>query len=426
MRLGTRQPGPVSARRSIGGWLEAGLDVAALLFMPVLVLAPRGIAVLEAVAGAIALGLVVARRPQPAGSFAPFAAPAALLGALLLWGLVSALWSVDGLRSLVLDAQLAGIFAAALALIAARRLIAAPQRLTVCFLVGLTLAMTLAGIELASNGRLIGHWVTRRFELPQLNHASVAMAILLLPASAALLQQRQTTLSLLLAAAVALTVYELVGTAAKLALVAGFGMAVLFYGFGRTAARAAVIVTALAILAAPAIFPQLVRIPAVVDTVDAAGDHVQESGVHRLLIWSFAGKRIAERPLLGWGLDSSRAIPGGTVQIRPAQTWMPLHPHNAALQVWLELGAPGAAILTLLTILLWLRLAGSAWPRLYAAAAAGSLVVALAAGLSTYGLWQEWWLGTLAFALFLIVVMAQTAHPATAAGAVPAKAQLAE
>ena len=45
-------------------------------------------------------------------------------------------------------------------------------------------------------------------------------------------------------------------------------------------------------------------------------DAFKDSAGHRLEIWHFAGQRIAERPLLGWGLDASRAIPGGNALIR--------------------------------------------------------------------------------------------------------------
>ena len=114
-------------------------------------------------------------------------------------------------------------------------------------------------------------------------------------------------------------------------------------------------------------------------------DTFKTSVGHRLLIWDFAGKRIAERPLLGWGLDASRAIPGGKELIRPDQKRLPLHPHDAALQVWLELGLPGAVLFALLLGWLWLRLATAPWPPLYAAAAGGSLAAVCAVAVGRLG-----------------------------------------
>ena len=100
--------------------------------------------------------------------------------------------------------------------------------------------------------------------------------------------------------------------------------------------------------------------------------------------------------MVGWGLDASRSIPGGKDESRPGEAHLPLHPHNAALQAWLELGAPGAALMAVFLALLWRRLAiptgrgftppppREAWRRPSASAFAA------------YGIWQEWWLATLA------------------------------
>ena len=75
------------------------------------------------------------------------------------------------------------------------------------------------------------------------------------------------------------------------------------------------------------------------------------SAAHRLLIWDFVVERIAERPLLGWGMEASRTIPGHAASPPPAllerfgltgpavAVWLPvaqmlpLHPHNGALQL---------------------------------------------------------------------------------------------
>jgi O-antigen ligase len=138
-------------------------------------------------------------------------------------------------------------------------------------------------------------------------------------------------------------------------------------------------------------------------------DTVKTLLAHRFYIWDFTGKRIAERPLVGWGLDSARAIPGGKELIRLDQERLPLHPHNAPLQVWLELGVPAAVLFALLLGRLWLRLGAIAWPPLFAAASGGSfaaICVLLSAG---WGIWQEWWLATLGLAAFTIIAMARAA-----------------
>ncbi|MDC0033942.1 AIR synthase-related protein, partial [Alphaproteobacteria bacterium] len=79
------------------------------------------------------------------------------------------------------------------------------------------------------------------------------------------------------------------------------------------------------------------------------------STAHRLKIYEFSSRKISQRPLLGWGMDASRSIPGGDKRAKIYDCrqngeittinlggFVPLHPHNASLQVWLELGAVGA------------------------------------------------------------------------------------
>jgi O-antigen ligase len=226
--------------------------------------------------------------------------------------------------------------------------------------------------------------------------------------TALLIERDRVMAALIAAAAMAMTVFLLEDAAAKAALLASLPIAALLYRWRIPVARIAAIVSVIGILTAPLTLPRLAQMPGLL----AAADALKGSAGHRLLIWSFVGDRIGERPFTGWGLDAARAIPGGKEEVRPGLTRLPLHPHNAALQLWLELGMPGAALIALFVGWLWLGLAGAPWPRLYAAAVGGSLTAALAAAFAAYGVWQEWWLGTLGLALFLILVMARAAEPA--------------
>src|SRR5207244_777034 len=81
---------------------------------------------------------------------------------------------------------------------------------------------------------------------------------------------------------------------------------------------------------------------------------LRTSALHRLIIWRFATDHIAERPVLGWGMDASRELPGGKTSVRDyldlppsivlEGSVMPLHPHDAILQWWVELGIIGAVL----------------------------------------------------------------------------------
>jgi exopolysaccharide production protein ExoQ len=362
-------------------------------FFPLLVLVPRGTIPLLSVAGVCAAGLVLSvggRRPSPALKFT-----AALLGCLLAWGTVSALWSVDPSRSLIVAVRLAGLFAVGLTLAWAAERVKAPDRLTYLSLAGLALGIAMAATDFVTQGMLGAPFTERAYQPAALNRASVSFAILLLPASAVLVRRDRAILALISATM----------TAALICALAGLSMGLLLYFWRARVARVAAVMSVLIIITSPLSLAKLAQRAPLAEAADA----VKLSAGHRLLIWSFAGDRIAERPLSGWGLDASRAMPGGRDLIRPHQTWMPLHPHDAPLQLWLELGVPGAVAFALLVALAWFAVAATDWPRLFAAAAGASLMAALVASFASYGIWEEWWLGTMLFVLFTIIVMARVA-----------------
>ena len=85
----------------------------------------------------------------------------------------------------------------------------------------------------------------------------------------------------------------------------------------------------------------------------------------RMGYWTYATARIAEHPLKGWGLDASRTF-GAAIG---------LHPHNGAIQAWLELGALGAALMALAWALAFRRLARDDRSLVTAATAVTALVV---------------------------------------------------
>jgi len=111
------------------------------------------------------------------------------------------------------------------------------------------------------------------------------------------------------------------------------------------------------------------------------GQRLPDSWEQRVGYWTYAMQRIAEHPFRGWGLDASRAF----------SPHIQLHPHNGALQVWLELGLLGAVVAALAWAFAFRRLARDE-RSLVAAATAGSACVYLFFGLVSFGVWQEWWL----------------------------------
>jgi O-antigen ligase len=390
---------------------EHGLGVCLFVLPAMLALVPRGVAPLAAVAGLCAVGVIAA---DPSRDWRGLRVPATLLGLLLLWGALSAAWAIEPARSLLKDLQLAGLFAAAIVLAAAARSVD-PRRLAFLAIAGTVLGLVVAWCDLGTSGGLSRHVTLRPFAPPRLNQIAVWLAIMLLPVAALLVCRGRALLGIAAAFILGATVFLLDGMAAKAALALSLPVAALLYWRRRLVARIAAALSVAAVLTAPLTLPLLADHPFVLRDADS----VKTSFGHRLYIWDFAGKRIAERPLLGWGLDAARAIPGGQERIRWDQNRLPLHPHNAPLQVWLELGLPGAALFALLLGWLWRCLAAAAWPPLYAAAAGGSLAAVCAVLSAGWGIWQEWWLATLALAAFAIVAMARAAEPVPGEPAIP-------
>lgn len=118
------------------------------------------------------------------------------------------------------------------------------------------------------------------------------------------------------------------------------------------------------------------------------------SARHRVEIWGHAARRVVETPFLGLGIDASRAItprPNETSRFGEiTDSLLPLHPHNAPLQIWLELGGVGAALALLIALRLLSavgRLPAAIVPPALALFASGMLMANTA-----YGVWQAWWM----------------------------------
>ena len=119
-------------------------------------------------------------------------------------------------------------------------------------------------------------------------------------------------------------------------------------------------------------------------------------------MWGFAVEMINQKPLWGWGMDGSRWIPQNDRRLKSNMEIMPLHPHNAFLQVRLELGLVGSALAaSLIAVFFWVvvaRMDNKFDQSVIAGVATAYLTVAAV----SYGIWQNWWL---AFAWVLVAMM---------------------
>lgn len=120
----------------------------------------------------------------------------------------------------------------------------------------------------------------------------------------------------------------------------------------------------------------------------------------RLEIWSFAGDLLEQGYLFGHGLDASRAINDTAVLDGYDIELLPLHPHNAALHIWLETGLVGAALLSATLVALGGRVSSAPrLSRIQAVAIAWVFTSYFSLVFFSYGVWQEWHQGAVALAV---------------------------
>jgi len=351
----------------------------------------------------------------------------AIIGAGLVWCAVSSFWSFDTVFSLINVLMLVGSVFIGLIFVEGFRQLDPKQQqmvvlgLTIGLIVTAVIALSLGVIE--RTGLLKNLLSNEAFgqvhnRLNRMARTATILALLVWPTAAWLVRLGRPKLAVIVLILVVPAVFISFDLAAKSALLAGalvWGAARIRLGF--TSIALAVIMVA-TILCSPLASRHLPD-----SSVSAQWSWLPSSAHHRLTIWTFVGQHIVQKPLFGWGFESSRDIPGGKdelVVVRHGacevpshqnmiavegladpvpfnciarEPRLPLHPHDAWLQIWLELGVVG----TLLAAALLWRIATSV--RRSAKGQRGSAALALATTTSAFvissvafGTWQNWWL----------------------------------
>jgi O-antigen ligase len=386
------------------------LTAAAVLAPAMAWLSPLGFLPLVAVAGVLCLHLWWR---DPLG---PPWTPVLLLAALAAWaalagagsppktaGLLAGFADLERRSSLKLLLQ--GLVCVPLALAARSLDPRAAERTARALAVG---AAVLAAVLLVEG--LTGAALYRSFALaigavdrPDLmqRHAAQSgyvLALMYWPAAAFLLRERQKALLVLLTVGAVLPPILLNTSAPFLALALSAAAFALVRAAGRVGATALGVAAGLVV----ALAPLMVHLADLGGLAAEVRSGAPASWAARIDMWTFAAERVAERPFLGWGLDASRTF-------RPQ---LIIHPHDAPLQLWLELGAVGAALAALLWVWLF-RAAGDVLPgdRTMTAAACAAGAVYFVIGALSFGVWQEWWvaLGALTAAWTLTVARVRAA-----------------
>jgi O-antigen ligase len=399
---------PLAAQSADPRRFLAGLCIVLASAVPLcLFFGTRGFAPVVGAAGLLCIPLARPARQDWRG--------VVILVALVLWAAVSIAWSpAPNLRlpesakalsrftilHLVDDLILATAFVAALARLDGKTAGKALIWISFGFLVvppllieeGLTQARLYQALPALIHRPVRPDWIPA--DLAQASYVVAAMAW---PLGVALFRRGRLgwVLALSLAAWLPLTMLVLRGEAPTIALAISLPVFFLALRFGRKAVRIMQAITVAYFLAAPAIMLSVDRL----GLYARFKAQMSTSWAERLRIWGFVAEQWTKAPLRGAGLDASRTFPGV----------VPLHPHNGPLQLWYELGLPGALLGTLFWLWLWGRIGDCAGRnRLYGATAAATATAYLTLGSVSFGLWQEWWLCVGAFAMALCVMLGRT------------------
>ncbi|MGV2431922.1 MAG UNVERIFIED_CONTAM: O-antigen ligase family protein [Rickettsiaceae bacterium] len=131
------------------------------------------------------------------------------------------------------------------------------------------------------------------------------------------------------------------------------------------------------------------------------------SYAHRLFIWKYSAEKSMEKPLLGYGLGSSKLIKpleSEVVYYNDIRlSTMPMHPHNNVMQIFLELGLVG---LILFASYIWNILSRitelSVKDFELSLTSYAIFINYFVIGMISFNMWQSWWMMIILFMLLLM------------------------
>ena len=322
------------------------------------------------------------------------------IGALTWIGL-SILWSYAPVRGLEYAAHMAGVGAIATIGVS----LAKVSRLRPFGMVFL-LCLAVAALWLAANG-LMNHWPSHALgishSITYLNRSAIALA-LWLPLSIAILGKHKKD-KLLFSAIIILIILSILlsdSLSAKIAMVVAFFAYALLRIFPVLFPQLCMYSAPLIILLVPFYIAPLMRL--LPQSFHDAGGY--NTVTVRAEMWSAFSAMVYEKPWLGYGMESSNVVATTPLVIGLPETVRAVigygHVHNAPLQLWFELGFPGAAFAAVLTFLYFRKAAGLCREHRVLAITGG--LQALIIAFVSHGAWQAWWYALLALVAISITL----------------------
>ncbi len=209
-----------------------------------------------------------------------------------------------------------------------------------------------------------------------------------------------------------ISIISLPMTAALVGILLGISFALFIFVFGNKFCNFILISFSIYVLFAPFISSNILTIQKLrQNEIFLSSPHE-----HRIGIWEYSSNAAIKHLPFGLGFDSSRYLGSKNDKIEQmrknknyAPDALPLHPHNAVIQIWLELG--GIGVLLLLGLLYSSIRIINKIKNIYQKAIGISLVGSITPPLIlNFGVWQAWWLATimLCISLSLTIDMCST------------------
>lgn len=333
--------------------------------------------------------------------------------AFFLWAGVSIFWAPDFSQSITTLGKLFGTAFVGLVLVGASSFMfdgIGHRALWVTFLSTVSVSCLLL-IDIYSNGlfslNVLGKGIHAPYGAFWFKPAATLLAIAMWPVAIFMWRKRQRALSGF-SIVLAIAVMDAIGVnTGLLATIIGMATAVCFLALGSLRAWIAIGALSVAFLVTPIIVGSVLE-PKEITKELSLSSPAQNSIAYRLHIWHFAANAFFEKPISGWGLNSSRHLGNNTFVSDSARgeigEAIPLHPHNAVLQLFLELGIVGAVLILGLVCRVLLLLSHDDWPpadRIFAVGMFTAIVLFYAVSFST---WSSWWNTYLCYAVTLFIV----------------------
>jgi O-antigen ligase len=373
------------------------LAIAFALAGPILALAPLGmtpLVIVAALTATVSERLRTRRWPRIRGYIL------AIILIFLAYSEISLGWDINksaGVRKLV-DITVVAVAMLALTGLASRMSNTQQRFAAQALICGAVTGLILLGIETIFDfpifRAIMGNSDPRLEDLMESKRSVDALPLLIWPAALALSRLRRPLPGIALAVIFTIASFRLTAASATVAMVLSLGVYALAARWLKFTRSLVAICSVLAFVAV---------IPVSIGAYHWGGTTthwLKHSAHHRIEIWHFTAERALERFVLGHGIGSSRFVPNGkevSAFQDAGKPIIPLHPHDAFLQIWLELGLFGVMIAT--TLMLFPFSVIPRWPpQNQRFVLAGYVAGIIIAGLS-FGIWQTWWMATLTFSV---------------------------